>query len=136
MAGYERQIATAQRLIAKRGQAVFWNVRDEGTTDPNVTEGASAWRPKPVDGVSPDPVEVRIAFFPITKDQYESLRARGIELSVGSVMGYMGAVSFTPAQKDSVTRDGKTLEVEYFDVLAPNGDVILYELYFKGSSYA
>ena len=46
MAGYERQIATAKRLIAKRGQAVFWNVRPVATADSSEVAGASKWRPK------------------------------------------------------------------------------------------
>ena len=129
MAGYERQIATAKRLIAKRGQAVSWLVRPEGTTDPAEVAGASKWRPKAT-GTVAAPRPVIIAFFPVDQAKYESLRGMGVELTTGSQLGYMAAVPFTPSQKDTVLRNGETLPVEHIEVIAPNGDTILYEIVF------
>lgn len=129
MAGYERQIATAKRLIAKRGQAVSWLVRPEGTTDPAEVAGASKWRPKATGPVAA-PHPVIIAFFPVARTKYESLRGMGIELTTGAQLGYMAAVPFEPSQKDSVLRNGKTLPVEHIEIIAPNGDPILYEIVF------
>ena len=54
----------------------------------------------------------------------------GIELTTGSQLGYMAAVPFEPSQKDSVLRNGKTLPVEHIEIIAPNGDPILYEIVF------
>lgn len=133
MAGYERQIASAKRIIGKRGQAVLWRIRSEGTTDGAVVAGATKWRPKAVSPSTPDDRSVTIAFFPITKEKYESLKARGIEVVTGAQMGYMPAVDFEPSQKDAVLRNGVLMPIADIDVIAPNGDPILYEIVFKSA---
>lgn len=130
MAGYERQIATAKRLIAKRGQAVFWNVRPVATADSSEVEGASKWRPKAAPLQPQLSFPVTIAFFPVDRNNYESLTGRGIELTSGSQLGYMAAVGFEPSQKDTVTRNGHVLPVSHIEIIAPNGDAILYEIVF------
>jgi len=133
MAGYERQIAGAKRTIAKKGQVVTWRIRNTGTTDPAEVAGATKWRPKAVPDTEPDDRSVSIVFFPITKEKFESLRAMGVELTTGAQMGLMGAVDFEPSQKDAVLRGGVLMPIETIDVLAPNGDAILYEIVFKSA---
>lgn len=136
MAGYERQIASAKRLIAKRGQVVSWRIRTEGTVDAGEVAGATKWRPKVVTPSTPDDRLVSIVFLPITKEKYESLSAMGVELSTGAQMGYMGAVDFQPSQKDAVLRAGVLMPIETIDVIAPNGDPVLYEIVFKSAVVA
>lgn len=136
MAGYERQIASAKKLIAKRGQVVSWRIRAEGTTDAGEVTGATKWRPKAVPAGTPDDRPVSIVFFPITKEKFESLRAMGVELTRGAQMGYMGAVDFEPSQKDAVLRAGVLMPIETIDVIAPNGDAVLYEIVFKSAVVA
>lgn len=135
MAGYERQVASAKRMIAKRGQAVSWLVRSVGTTDPDEVPGASKWRPKNVPGVDPVERPVVIAFLPLEEKQREALRGRGIADTSGMEQGFMAQVPFSPNQKDAVLRDGRTLPIESIDIIAPNGtaptDVILYTVIFK-----
>lgn len=135
MAGYERQIASAKRIIAKRGQSVSWLVRAEGTTDDAVVAGATKWRPKNVPGVDPVSHPVIIAFLPLEEKQREALRGRGIADTSGMVQGFMAQTSFSPNQKDAVLRDGQTLPIESIDIIAPNGtaitDAILYTVIFK-----
>jgi len=133
MAGFERQIASAKRLIGKNGQAVLWRIRSEGTTDGAEVEGATKWRPKATAPSTPDDRAVTIVFFPITQQKYESLRSRGIEVSTGAQMGFMPAVDFEPSQKDAVMRNDVLMPIETIDVLAPNGDPILYEIVFKSA---
>ncbi|UUV44525.1 head-to-tail adaptor [Rhodobacter phage RcMotherGoose] len=136
MAGYERQIASAKKTIAKKGQVVTWRIRAQGTTDAGEVAGATKWRPKAVTPATPDDRSVSIAFFPITKEKYESLRAMGVELTTGAQMGLMGAVDFEPSQKDAVLRAGVLMPIETIDVIAPNGDPILYEIVFKSAVVA
>lgn len=133
MGEYDRQIAGAKRTIAKKGQVVTWRIRSQGTTDAGEVAGATKWRPKAATPATPDDRSVSIVFFPITKEKYESLVARGIELTTGAQMGLMGAVDFEPSQKDAVLRGGVLMPIETIDVLAPNGDPILYEIVFKSA---
>lgn len=42
----------------------------------------------------------------------------------------MGAVEFTPAINDVVLRGSETLRIKSIDIVAPNGDPILYKLEF------
>lgn len=136
MAGYERQIASAKKLIARRGQVVSWRIRAEGTTDGGEAAGATKWRPKAVTPAEPDDRSVSIVFLPITKEKYESLAAMGVEVTTGAQMGYMGAVDFQPSQKDAVLRSGVLMPIETIDIIAPNGDPILYEIVFKSAVVA
>lgn len=133
MAGYERQIASAKKLIARRGQVVSWRVRAEGTTDGGEVAGATKWRPKAVTPAEPDDRSVSIVFLPITKEKYESLAAMGVEVTTGEQMGYMGAVDFQPSKSDAVLRAGVLMPIETIDIIAPNGDAVLYEIVFKSA---
>lgn len=132
MAVYSRQIASAQRTIKRKGQLVTWKPLEASTTDPNVVAGASASRPKVIDTAIANP-DVRIAFFPVGKDKAESLRASGVEVTTGSQLGYMGAVDFVPNQKDSVLRNGVSMPIKHIEVIAPNGEAILYEIVFDAA---
>lgn len=124
MARFDRAIATAQKLIKKNGQVVKWRK----TTAP-IPDTAKPWLNGEPTVVDADCV---ICFLPINKEMREMLMfIRGTEVLGGSVAGLMGAVGFTPNPIDSVVRDGVTYSINNIDILAPNGQVVLYTIEFK-----
>ncbi|URA06920.1 head-tail joining protein [Xanthomonas phage Pfeifenkraut] len=125
MARFDRQIATALRLIQKNGQLVQWR-QLQRTDDP--ADPAAVIEGPPVDH------NVYICFLPVDKDTKEFIAyLRGTnEIKIGSVIGLMGNVPFTPDGSDYVIRDGKSLEIFNIDLLSPNGQKVLYTVEFKG----
>ena len=125
MARFDAAIKTAQKLIAKNGEKVVWNVSPDPTpTDPN-----KPWKPGPAQA---DPKDVVICFLPVDRQTQESFNfVNGTEVPKGSVMGLMGGVDFEPNLKDTVTRNGVELRLAYIDVLSPNGQKVLYTMVFK-----
>lgn len=125
MGEFDRQIATAQRLIRQKGQAVKWRVITNGApSDP-----LKPWKPTQSPTVD---YAVSICFLPINKETQRTLMLQAkSEVPTSNLMGLMGAVPFAPDMKDVVLRDGKELRIEAIDTLAPNGQPILYTVYFK-----
>lgn len=125
MGRFDRQIATALRLIKKNGRLVQWRqlVRRENPDKP--------WETLPAVPVDHN---VYICFLPVDKDNREFINyVRGSnEIKIGSEIGLMGQVEFEPDGADKVIRDGLTLEILNIDLLAPNGQKILYTVEFKG----
>lgn len=124
MARFDRAIATALKLIKKNGQEVVW--RKVSTSIPDT---AKPWLNGSATPVDKDCV---ICFLPINKEMREMLTfIRGTEVLGGSVAGLMGAVDFTPSPVDTVIRDGVVYTINNLDILAPNGQVVLYTIEFK-----
>jgi hypothetical protein len=124
MGVYDRQIATALRLIAAKGQAVTWQSIDNGAP----ADASKPWLP--ADAV---PVEhpVSILFLPDTRSGFEWLAyLQGTEVPQGRMIGLMGAVDFTPSIRDLVVRDGKPIRPLNITPLNPNGETILYTIGF------
>lgn len=122
MTRFDRQIETALRLIKKNGQAVKWRVIDDpAPVDPN-----KPWEPGAATPVDED---VRICFLPMDAKTFVFMKAT--EVPKGSVVGLMGNVPFEPNIKDVVIRDANELRIESIDLLAPNGQKILYTVVFK-----
>lgn len=127
MGVYDRQIATAKRLIAAKGRACVWSQYEGGAApDPG-----KPWKP----GASvPTPHSVSIVFLPQSGQNSAFLRAlTGTDVPIGDDYGLMAAVDFLPTTKAEIyAEDGTTLlrTVKGFGVLAPDGDPILYTLYF------
>lgn len=122
MGQFDRQIATAKRLIAKNGQAVVWR-QTAITDDPD----------KPWSDQNPvmTDFDTTIVFLPYTRMGYELFGlSPGTEVPTGKLTGLMAATNFVPSLKDVVIRDGVTLALQAIDLLAPNGDIILYDLRF------
>lgn len=123
---YARQIATAKRLIAAKGRSCVWSQMGSGTpSDP-----AKPW--KPGEAV-PDTYDVSIVFLPLGANA-AFLRSLGeTDIPVGDDYGLMAAVDFVPTQRAEIyAADGVTLlrKVLRYNVLAPDGDPILYTVYF------
>ena len=120
MARFDRQIATAKKLISKNGQPVTWR---------SFAAGANPSQPwKPTAGTSND-TTVEMCFLPATKQTLEFMGLS--EVPVGTVVGLMGLVPFEPSLSDVVIREGKELRIEKIDLLSPNGQKILYTVLFK-----
>lgn len=124
MARFDRQVATAKKLIAKNGKDVIWRVPGFVTPNPD----------RPWENVDVLPVDhpVRICFLPLNKEMRETIAfRRGTEVTAGSVMGYMAQVPFEPSVADKVIDGVLTYDIDSIDVLAPNGQKILYTVVFK-----
>ena len=126
-ASYSRQIATAARLTANKGRACVWKQYEASA--PADTD--KPWKP----GASvPTPHDVNIVFLPQSGQNSAFLRAlTGTDIPVGDDYGLMAAVDFVPTTKAEIyAADGTTLlrTVKGFGLLAPDGDPILYTLYF------
>jgi len=125
MGVFDRQIATAKRLIAKNGQLVQWHVPQAGAANP-----LTPWKPTaPGTDVSHD---VRIVFLPASRVNYELIRAlaNAPDIVGGKSYGLMAAVDFEPAKTHYVMRNGVQYRIEYIDILSPNGEKILYTIGF------
>jgi len=128
MGQFDRQIATALRLIAKYGQSVIWNsVADGVAVDP-----LKPW--KPTEAIAVLHPDIKICFVPTNDTQWRKLLAylKGTEVPTGKLAGLMGQVSFEPTLKDVVDRDGTILRITSIDLLSPNGQKILYTIEFEG----
>ncbi len=124
MGEYDHAIATAQRLIAKKGQTVTWQVRENGVS----VDAETPWKPEDAPVVEH---QVSIVFLPYNRSNYEFLKMMtGTEVAVGKTYGLMGAVGFDPVLKDTIVRDGESMGVATIDVLAPNGQPVLYTIGF------
>lgn len=122
MAGrFDRQIATAARLIQKNGQLVDFVSRVKSIDD-NFNEIVSEVRHK-----------VWICFIPYKSDIKQFMAyISGKELKSGTVLGLMaGNVPFAPDLTDFVERDGVRIEILRVGKLSPNGQSILYKLELK-----
>lgn len=119
MARFDRQIATAKRLIAKNGRTVQITIRK---SEPNPDK---PWEVSTTEETH----DVQIAFLPLTKQSFESItKMQATEVPKGAVQGLMGQVPFEVDLTATVLRDGKTLAVHYMDVLSPNGQKILFTM--------
>ena len=121
MARFDPAIKTAKSLIRKNGEIVSW-VSIAGEQD--------ASKPWLIVDQEDTPHDVEMCFVPVDKGDTLQFEAKG-ELSAGYYKGLMGAVGFAPKLSDVVIRNGETLRPEAIDVLAPNGQVILYTVIFK-----
>lgn len=131
MAMYDRQIATAARLIKKYAQLpngapnATW-IKHNATADVS-----KPWRSS--DPGSPTSYPVYIVFTIPPGGQLAALvhLMQGTEVPMGAPAGIMAAVPFTPEENDVVDRAGDKLVIKTINEVAPNGRVILYKLVFS-----
>lgn len=124
MTVYSRQLATAKRIIAKKGESVSillssvaqdqtkpWNTQTTGTTE-----------------------TAKMAFFSVGTQVEKSLMlAANKPYPVGSLLGYMAYAGYDVDLNSVFTRssDNATLRPINIDILNVNGEKILYTVVFK-----
>jgi hypothetical protein len=119
MSIYDRQIATAKRLIKAKGQLVIWAQTDS-------LLGSKPWLPGTKTTINHN---VSIVFLPQSKTFMEFLRfMKGTDIPVGSMIGLMAAVNFEPKVSDLIIRPNDELKIKSINPLAPNGDIIFYQI--------
>lgn len=123
MGVYDRQIASAKRQIAAKGESVTWTQKTNGTPP----DADIPWKPGAAQSV---PHTVNIAFFPVGRSRKRSKEySQGSVVPKGNLYGIMEAVDFEPQIKDVITRGGKEISVLWIDPLDPNGEgAIIYQL--------
>ena len=119
MGKFDRQIATAKRLIQKNGQLVQWKQteKDVSATNP--------WEQVETEAVLND---VYICFLPSTDPWIRYIK--GTDVVSGGLYGLIGQVSFDISASDVVIRDSEELRIKSIDRLSPNGQNILYTIEF------
>lgn len=122
MTVYARQIASAKRLIEKKGAKVTWRKPADASQDAD-----KPWNAEPN---PPQDFPVSIAFFDDGGRAFASLM-KGTDLPTGYELGYMPAVTFEPGVGDDVIRNGEALRVAYVKPLQPDGTPILYVVGFE-----
>lgn len=118
---FDRQIATAQRQIAKNGLAVVWRQPIRGVIQD---------KPWIQQNNVPIDYDVVICFIPLKRIGKETTTPQFPDIESGSEQGLMGAVPFEPAYEDVVIRGDETLRIANISKLAPNGQPILYTIEF------
>lgn len=146
MGVYDRQIAAAKRLIAKYGQTQNVTWRSKAAAVP--VDSTKKWKGSV--SASVDHI-VSIAFMDVSRIGSESqhpinqaklpatqrLAANSYsiesfsELTVGQMLGYMGAVTFNPSSKDIVIRNRIEYRISNISTINPNGQAILYIIEFE-----
>ena len=127
MGVFDRQVATARRLIERYGEACLWQKPGEKDVDEKPWVGTS------VD--TPDPVPVKIAFFPNGGDA--SIAAviamlGDTDVNIASEYGLMPAVDFDPATSDTLTDStDRVVEIVKMTPLAPNGQIIFWKVWVE-----
>lgn len=125
MGVYDRQVASTLRKLAAKGQLVTWVPQDV------TVSGSQPWKTTPVS--TPPTFPVSIVFLSEGSSAMDALfhLIKGTSVPDGAPRGLMGAVTgFTPTMNDTVIRGSVNLTVKSIDVVAPNGQVILYKIQF------
>jgi len=125
MARFDRAIATAERLIKRNGQQVTWRSTQRAEVP------GKPWQQGEATDVDRT---VSICFLPINqqmKQLWHYLRGTN-DVPAGNVQGLMaGNIGFEPKSDDVVLRDGETLRIKTIELLAPNGQRVLYTVEFE-----
>lgn len=123
MGVFDRQVATALRLISKNGQAVTWRSLVNGAP----VDANKPWKPSAATGTEHS---VKIVFLPRKEQNEKSIQyMEKSEVPTGLLKGLMGQVDFVPKLKDVIIRGSLQYEVETIDIIDPNGEgVILYTI--------
>jgi hypothetical protein len=125
MGVFDDDIATAKELIAEFGQTCYWQ------KPAPATGGVPGY---PGVGTLPDPIECKMVFFsPKDLDRgvlswRELMQASEVPTN-GEIGLLAGGISFEPEVADTIRRSGATgrqWAIHKIDLLAPNGDPVLY----------
>jgi hypothetical protein len=128
MSAFNRQIATAVRLIAKYGATCTWTKRGDDTTP----DASKPWKTA---AAEPTPYTVKIAMCRKGGSgwAYALIRLiQGTDVPAGKPKALLAAgnLAFTPDSTDVVTLNGAKMKVETIDPIAPDGLPIIYIITF------
>lgn len=125
MSVYANEVKQALALIKAKGQVVVW---EKHTVN---TDGAQPWKSHA--GSAAPTFSVSIVFLtPKLRTQKDTHLMENTTVPEGTPRGLMGVTTgFVPQIDDVVIRGTERLTVKDFNVLAPNGEVILYNLEFS-----
>lgn len=121
MGVFDRQIATATRLIAAKGQACVWQQVPTTTPDPS--------KPWEQQNSAMTPYNVKIAFLPASSPLLRLIQ--GSNIASSRTRGLMAAVGFTPSIADTVQRGSEILRLCDLDAVNINGEIILWKMEFE-----
>lgn len=125
MAKYDRQVATAKKLVRKYGSLeTFRQIRDETDQEKPWEDGDPLNTDKPVYMVfindSTSISDVFAAYF------------SGTTIADGSTVVYIADFGIQPTNKDVLIKDGVEYRIETIDTLKPARQTILHSLKVKG----
>ena len=126
---YQRQAASADRMINKKGATVKFVSVPTVLVDPN-----KPWEPS--SGVAVE-TNLKMVFLSPSSSGDSQLGKellqfmQGTEVVTGQIRGYMGALGITPKISDKVIRDSKTLIIKAVDTLKPADIAILHIVEFE-----
>lgn len=127
MGVFDRQIATAKRLIGKNGRTCVWRSLDDAPP-PDANKPWKKGAETSADNT------VKVLFLPDTRTQLAFLQTMTDEpINIGDDYGLMAAVDFMPTTRAEVYDEaGTTLlrGLKSVTPLAPNGEIVLYTLRF------
>ena len=119
---YDRMKKTAHTLIQRYGGRIVWRKFTP-------TTGARPDEPGPA---TPKNVGCYVVF--LSSDQVAKRFAQFMpqtEVPGGFECGLLSAMNcFVPALNDVIIRNGKEIQIEWIDPLAPSGDALLYRFGF------
>ena len=123
MGTYDRQIATAERLIREKGKAVQV-VRQTTVTDPT-----KPWEPGVPTEVLDDAYGVFLNFNQSDLETMSKMSgASEVQASDRKVLLAAAALSGAPTTNDKLREADGDWSIEWVQVLSPNGENILYTL--------
>ena len=125
MGVFDDEIAQAKEMIQENGQLCDWY--KSGVTVP-----APTTQPWITTDVPPNPASYKVYIVFVSAKLPAIALLKGTSVPEGEEAGLMAQViGFTPEISDKVVRGSKTYVIKDFDVVAPNGEIILYKLEFE-----
>jgi hypothetical protein len=123
MGVYDRQIASAKRIIATKGQLCTWN---------SIADGTGGTAAKPAANVVTAHPAIPMVFVPLEREYLATFLStlQDTEIPTGLELAIMGQVDFEPQLRDTITRGAVTYSIHPkngIEKIDPNGEgAILY----------
>jgi hypothetical protein len=123
MGYYDRQIATAKRIIATKGQLCSWV---------HIADGTGGTAAAPAANVETTYANIPMCFLPLDREYLSTFQSliKDTEIPTGIELVFMGQVPFEPEMRDKIIRGSVTYSIlpkNGIDKIDPNGEgAILY----------
>lgn len=126
MANYNRQIATAKRMIAKYGSKVIYNRIRDIETDPD-----KPWIPGGQD-VQSKTIDAVFVNDSSTLAQTLAAFMAGTTIPEGRITVFIPDIGFEPSPKDTIVKDGVEYRFTGVGVLRPAEQIIMSSIGVAG----